>query len=435
MVAIYLATVINYSEDKMNNKLLHTPEGVRDIHFKEAQKKNTLQRKITAVFHRYGFTDVQTPTFEYIDVFNNKFSTIDVKDLYKFFDREGNILVLRPDITPSIARLVATNYNDDTTPKRFCYIGNTFRNSQSYQLKLKEFTQAGVELVGVDNEDADAEIIALTIHALQAAGLKDFQIDIGQAGFIKGLFEEAGLSASYEAELTKLIDEKNYIAVEELLDQEALAENHKQVLLDLPKLFGDVNVIEKARALTTNEKSLAALDRLERVYNILCDYEVERYVSFDLGMVSQINYYTGIVFRGYTYGTGVSIVDGGRYDTLIEEYGFKAPSVGFAIVIDEVMNGIERQNIDIETEQKDTLLIYNRKSRQVAIKIAHRMRSEGMNIEIGLLEASIEENIAYGKKEGIGGIMNFISKDDVELINLETEERQSLDVKSLLEER
>lgn len=419
----------------MNDKLLHTPEGVRDIHYKEAQKKATIQRKIMAVFHRYGFTDVQTPTFEYINVFNNKFSTIDVKDLYKFFDRDGNILVLRPDITPSIARLVATNYNNNSLPKRFCYMGNTFRNVQSYQLKLKEFTQGGVELVGVDNEDADAEIIALTVHALQAAGLKEFQIDIGQAGFIKGLFEEAGLDPAYEEELKKLIDEKNYIAVEELLDQEELDEAHKQVLLDLPKLFGDVNVIEKARALTTNATALGALDRLERVYQILKDYNVEKYVSFDLGMVSQINYYTGIVFRGYTYGTGVSIVDGGRYDTLIEEYGFKAPSVGFAIVIDEVMNSIERQAIDIETEQKDTLLIYNRKSRQMAIKVAHRMRAEGMNIEIGMLDEDLDKNLEFGKREGIGGIMNFVTSDEVELINLTTDEKQTVDVKSLLEDR
>ncbi len=419
----------------MNDKLLHTPEGVRDIHYKEALKKATIQRQILAVFHRYGYTDVQTPTFEYIDVFNNKFSTISVKDLYKFFDREGNILVLRPDITPSIARLVATNYNNNALPKRFCYMGNTFRNQESYQLKLKEFTQGGVELVGVDNEDSDAEIIALTIHALLAAGLKEFQIDIGQAGFIKGLFEEAGLDAVYEDELKKLIDEKNYVAVEELLDQEELSKSHKKVLLDLPKLFGDVDVIKKAREMTTSKTALEALDRLERTYRILKDYDVDRYVSFDLGMVSQINYYTGIVFRGYTYGTGVSIVDGGRYDTLIEEYGFNAPSVGFAIVIDEVMNALERQNISVATEKKDTLMIYNDATRAMAIKVAHKLRSEGMNIENGMFGASLEQNIAYGKKGQIGGIMNFISNDTVELINLSDDERQSLDVKSLLEDR
>ena len=419
----------------MNDKLLHTPEGVRDIHFQEAQKKDAIQRKIMTVFHRYGFQDVQTPTFEYIDVFNNKFSTIDMKDLYKFFDREGNILVLRPDITPSIARLVATNYNHENTPKRFCYMGNTFRNSESYQLKLKEFTQAGVELVGVDNVDADAEILALVIHSLMASDLEDFQIDIGQAGFIKGLLEEAGLDPAFEEELKKLIDEKNYIAVEELLFDLELEEVKKQQLLDLPKMFGDVSIIDKAREMTTSQTAHEALDRLADIYSILCDYGVEKYVSFDLGMVSQINYYTGIIFRGYTFGTGVSIVDGGRYDTLIDEYGFNAPAVGFAIVIDEVMNSLERQSIEVATEKKDTLLLYKADSRKMAIQVAHRMRADGMNIEIGMLDLDLEANIAYGKKENVGGILNFISAEEVELINLETEEKQTLDVKSLLEDK
>lgn len=416
----------------MNDKLLHTPEGVRDIHCIESLKKNAIQKKIMSVFHRYGFKDVQTPTFEYIDVFNNDCATIDIKNMYKFFDRDGNILVMRPDVTPSVARLMATGYNHEATPKRFCYLGNTFRNSESYQLKLREFTQAGVEFIGTDSEDADAEIIALVIHSLLATGLKEFQIDVGQAGFFKGLLEEAGLNSTYEEELRKLIDEKNYIAVEELLDSLELDEKHKQVLLDLPKLFGDVSVIAKARAITTNEKALNALDRLEKVYNILCDYEVDGFVSFDLGMVSQINYYTGIVFRGYTFGTGTSIVDGGRYDTLIQEFGHDAPAVGFAIVIDEVMNSIERQDIAIDIDLTNTLLVYKPESRQMAIKIAHNMRADGMIIEIGMLEATIDENIAFGKKEGIGGIMNFISEDEVELINLETDEKQLLDVASFL---
>ncbi len=416
----------------MNDKLLHTPEGVRDIHCDEALKKNELQRKIMTVFHRYGFKDVQTPTFEYIDVFNNDCATIDIKNMYKFFDRDGNILVMRPDITPSIARLMATGYSHESTPKRFCYLGNAFRNSESYQLKLREFTQAGVELIGTDNEDADAEIIALVIQSLLSSGLRDFQIDIGQAGFFKGLLVEAGLGSDYEEELRKLIDEKNYIAVEELLDSLELDDAHKKILLDLPKLFGGVQVIEQARAITTNQLALDALDRLESVYKILCDYGVDRYVSFDLGMVSQINYYTGIVFRGYTFGTGVSIVDGGRYDTLIEEFGHKAPAVGFAIIVDEVMNSLERQEIEIEIDSTDTLLLYNRESRPMAINIAERMRAEGMILEIGMLDQDLEANIAYGKKAGIGGIMNFVSKEKVDLINLKNDEVQTLDVESLL---
>ncbi|PKM53973.1 ATP phosphoribosyltransferase regulatory subunit [Petrocella atlantisensis] len=415
----------------MRDKQLHTPEGVRDIHCNEALKKHEIQRRIMAVFHHYGFLDVQTPTFEYIDVFSHDSGTIDIKNMYKFFDSDGNILVMRPDITPSVARMMATGYHHENTPKRFCYLGNAFRNIESYQLKLREFTQAGVELIGIDSEDADAEIIAIVIQSLLAVGLKDFQIDIGQAGFFKGLLEEAGLDSKYEEELRMLIDQKNYIAVEELLDSLELDQAHKKVLLDLPKFFGDVKVIEQAKSTTMNKKALAALDRLERIYNILCDYKVEQYISFDLGMVSQINYYTGIVFRGYTFGTGVSIVDGGRYDTLLQEFGHSAPAVGFAIIVDEVMNSIERQHIEIDVPSTDTLLLYNLKSRTMAISIADRMRREGMRIEIGMLDRDLEENIAYGKKNHIGGIMNFLSLDEVELVNLETEERNTVDVKSL----
>lgn len=418
----------------MNDKLLHTPEGVRDIHCDETLKKNELQRKIMTVFHRYGFKDVQTPTFEYIDVFNNDCATIDIRNMYKFFDSDGSILVMRPDITPSIARLMATGYNHVKTPKRFCYLGNTFRNIESYQLKLREFTQAGVELIGVDNADADAEIIAMVIDSLLASGLREFQIDIGQAGFFKGLLVEAGLNSNYEEELRKLIDEKNYIAVEELLNSLEMDEAHKKTLLDLPKLFGDVKVIERAREITTNQLALDALDRLESVYQILCDYGVERYVSFDLGMVSQINYYTGVVFRGYTFGTGVSIVDGGRYDTLLQEFGHDAPAVGFAIVVDEVMNSLERQDIEIKTDSTDTLMIYNAQSRKMAIKVADKMRADGMIIEIGMLDASADENIAYGKEAGIGGVMNFVSEKDVELINLATDEKTVVDVASIIGE-
>lgn len=416
----------------MNDKLLHTPEGLRDIHCEETEKKHFLQERIRSVFNQYGFKDVQTPTFEFMDVFNNKCATIDLKDLYKFFDRDGNIMVMRPDITPSIARLIATGYNKNTTQKRLCYLGNVYRNSESYQLKLREFTQAGIELIGVDSADTDAEIIAIAIHSMLATGLREFQIDIGQAGFFKGLLKEVGLADRYEEELRKLIDEKNYIAVEELLDDLDIDETHKQILLDLPKLFGQVDVIEKARLITTNKVALKALDRLEAIYEILCDYEVEKYVSFDLGMVSQINYYTGIVFRGYTFGTGASIIDGGRYNHLIKEFGYDTPAVGFALVVDEVMNSIERQGVEITGERIDTLLLYNAETRHMAIKVAHEMRLSGMKVEVGLLDKSLEENIAYGKIEKIGGIMNFSDSDQVMLVNLDSGEKEKVDVAHLM---
>ncbi|MCT4545456.1 MAG: ATP phosphoribosyltransferase regulatory subunit [Vallitalea sp.] len=416
----------------MIDRLLHTPEGVRDFNIKETSKKIELQNRISSVFHRYGFRDIQTPTFEYFDVFNHKRGTVDIREMYKFFDSDGNILTLRPDITPSIARYVSTYYKNDNDPVRVCYIGNTFRNSKSYQGKLREFTQAGVELIGINSEDIDAEIIALIINSLSIAGLQEFQIDIGQAGFFKGLAEEAGLNEDEEEELRKLVDEKNFIAVEELLTKYNMTDDLKEVFLDLPKLFGSVEVINKARKLTTNKKAIESLDRLEKVYEILCDYGVEEYVSFDLGLVSYLNYYTGIIFRGYTYGTGVSIVDGGRYDSLLKQFGKDVPAIGFAIVIDELMLAIERQKINLPEFNIDTLIIYNDKTRKQAILLSEEFRSQGMNVQTGLLDKTLEENINYGKKHSIGGIISLNNKEDVTLINLETMDKNVVTLNELL---
>lgn len=418
----------------MKDQLLHTPEGVRDIHLSEAAKKNDMQGRVMSIFHSYGFKDVQTPTFEYIDVFNNERGTVDTKMMYKFFDRNGSTLALRPDITPSIARFVATSFEKDNLPKRICYLGNTFRNNESYQGKLREFTQAGVELIGLDNSDADAEVIAVIVNSLLACGLKEFQIDLGQAGFFQGLVEEAGLTIDQAEELRSLIDEKNYIAIENLIDQLEMEPQHKDVLLNLPKLFGSVEVIEKAKSLTTNAKALASLSRLEAVYEILCDYGIEEYISVDLGMVSQLYYYTGIVFKAFTYESGVSIVDGGRYDNLLAQFGTDAPAVGFAIIVDELLSALERQNIALADVKVDTLLLYTPQARRVAIGIAEGMRAQEMNIETGLLEADVETNIAYGKKYGIGGILNFLNDDDVELINLKTGKRETVKVSTMFED-
>lgn len=418
----------------MVDRLLHTPEGVRDIHCEETSNKIELQNRIQSVFHRYGFKDIQTPTFEYYDVFNHERGTVDIREMYKFFDRDGNILALRPDITPSIARFVATFYKNYNNPMRICYVGNTFRNRESYQGKLREITQAGAEFIGPNSADADAEIIALVINSLNIAGLEDFQIDIGQAGFFKGIVEEAGLNSNEEEEIRKLIDEKNFIAVEELLTELDMSEESKKVFLDLPKLFGSVEVLEQARKLTTNKKAIEAIDRLEKVYEILCDYGAQKFISFDLGLVNELNYYTGITFRGYTYGTGVSIVDGGRYDTLLKQFGKDTPAVGFAILIDELMMAMERQKLTLPVLETDTLILYTEDSRRIAIRIAEEYRSEGMNVETELIDNTMDEIIKYGKERNIGGIMNFVDSKNVELINLETLDKTKVSVEELLKE-
>ena len=180
---------------------LHTPEGVRDIYSKECEIKLALQKKLSKVLHLYGYQDIQTPTLEYYEVFRKEIGSTSTQELYKLFDREGNILALRPDITPSVARAAATLFENEEKPVRLCYAGNTFINHSSYQGRLKENTQLGAELIGLDSVEADAELIAMVADGLKQVGLKEFQISLGHVDFVKSLMEAAGLGEEESHEI------------------------------------------------------------------------------------------------------------------------------------------------------------------------------------------------------------------------------------------
>ena len=200
-------------------QILHTPEGVRDIYSMECAKKLAIQEQLHRVLHLYGYHDIQTPTFEYFDVFRKEIGTISSKELYKFFDREGNTLALRPDITPSIARAAATLFSEQRLPIRLCYIGNTFINQSSYRGKLKESTQLGAELIGDGTVEADAEMLALVIDSLKAVGLKEFQLMIGSAAFFQSLLQEAAMEEADELRARELITNRNYFGLDEHLKE------------------------------------------------------------------------------------------------------------------------------------------------------------------------------------------------------------------------
>ncbi len=417
----------------MINQLLHTVDGLRDIHPVDTLKKNNIEKNFGAMFAHYGYEQIQTPTFEYFDIYHDKRGTDNGRNLYKFFNREGDILALRPDVTPSIARYMATFHNHEKAPKRFSYIGNVFYNNENYQGKLREYTQAGVECIGIQAPDADAECIALAVNAILSSGLSEFQIDIGHVGYFNGLVEEAGFDDSMAEDLRSLIDEKNYIGLEEVLAEHEIPDNIKTALIDLPKLFGDASILDKAASYTSNPKSGQAIDRIRKVYEILSDYDVTRYVSFDLGMVSKLNYYTGLIFKGYTYDVGDSIVDGGRYDRLLGTFSYDAPAVGFAIKTDEVMNALARQQIQVDIKRIDTLIVYDEANRRVAIKLAETLRRQGMTVELGIDGLTMEESIAYGKNKEIGGMMVIKDSDKIELRNLSTDEVSDARISDLVE--
>lgn len=339
----------------MNQRLLHTPEGVRDIYGKEYAKKIAVEEQLHGVIAGYGYEDIQTPTFEFFDVFSREIGTTPSKDLYKFFDKEGNTLVLRPDFTPSMARCAAKYFMEEKRPIRFSYKGNTFTNTSNLQGKLKEVTQMGAEFINDASVEADGEMIAMVVEALKSAGLKEFQVSIGQVEYFKGLCQEAGLDEETELDLRACISGKNFFAAQELLNERKVAQPYRETLLKVADLFNSMTSLSDARTLVHNDRSLAAIERLETLDEVLRLYGVQDYVSYDLGMLSKYNYYTGVIFKAYTYGVGNAIVTGGRYNTLLGRFGKDAPAVGFAIVIDDMMEALSRQRSEVAVKEIQTI--------------------------------------------------------------------------------
>ena len=337
---------------KNQNPILHTPEGVRDIYGSEFVQKFELQQLLYRVLAGQGYQGIETPTFEFFDVFSREVGTVPSRELYKFFDKEGNTLALRPDMTPSIARAVSKYFHDET-PIRLCYMGNTFINYDKYQGRLKETTQLGAELMGEESVEADVELLSVLIEALKAAGLREFQVSVGQVEFFKALLKEAGIGSEAEESLRRLIADKNRFAAEELLADYELAGELREAFLEMTTLSGTTEVIEQARALTKNEEALRALARLEAIYEGLKEKGCEKYITFDLSMLSKYNYYTGIVFRAYSYGYGEPVAKGGRYDTLLSHFGRQLPAVGFAIVIDQLQRALRNDGLRKEASGPD----------------------------------------------------------------------------------
>lgn len=392
----------------MNNALYHTPEGVRDRYNEESARKSAVKDKMVSVMHSFGYRDIETPTVEFFDVFNKDRGSVENRDMFKLFDKEGNTLVLRPDITPSIARAVSKYYADEDMPIRLSYCGNTFYNGASHQGKMKEITQLGAELIGDETSDADAEMIAMLISSLKEAGLEDFQVEIGHAGFFKELVAEAGLSDEEIDKLKIFYENKNTFGVEHLLEENGrVPESTKRSLLELTETFGTIDQITALKEKSDNKIVVSTIEYLEEVYRILSYYGLEKYVSFDLGILGHYKYYTGIIIQGYTYGTGEMIATGGRYDKLISQFGKDVSSVGYGINLDVLMLALSRQGISIKTDIEATILLYEREQKAMAVKLACELRQNGEHIQLmkKFHEKSIEDYKELAGRSFIGKII------------------------------
>lgn len=404
---------------------LHTPEGVKDYLPIECTIKKKIEDNISRVFKSYGYLPITSPTFEYNDVFCGMGGVKDNR-VFKFVDRDGALLVLRPDMTPAIARIGATAYNKKDMPLKFYYIENMFRTNENYQGKLREFTQAGIELLGINSIDADAEVVLTAINSLLSIGVNKFKLDLGHASFLKGVIEEANVSDELSAAIQENIIKKNYVAVNELAEN-IENQNIRYILQELPLLIGNENVIAKVKDKVTNESSIKAINYLGELYNILKSLGYEKYVSFDLGVIGSMDYYTGLIFRGYTKGSGASILDGGRYDNMVEKFGAEMPAVGFALKVNDLMKAM-----DIGDGAECTYLaMYSDENKIDVFKAENILRNNNINIENSFIGCDVEKNIDYALSKNIPYILHF-DNNKITCIDVKSKEKKNIDIAELL---
>jgi len=381
----------------------HTPDGAEDCLPRECFLKKNIEASLRSVFLRHGFLEVETPAFEYYDVFSSGVGSYLQEKMIKFFDAKGRILVLKPDHTVPIARMYNAYYAEGARQQRFFYIQNAYSFEQSAYGKSSEYTQAGIELIGEKGCGADAEVIYIAVQALKAAGLKDFKIDIGQVGFFKALIRDANLEESVIDGIRHNIDIKNMFELNNVLINAGIDDELKSKLDRLPVLFGGEEVFAEADAICSSSECREALQNLREVYALLCAYGIRDYISIDLGMLHDIGYYSGIIFRGLASGIGFPVISGGRYDNLLAEFGTAMPATGFAMGIKRIMIALEKQGLLQGDAAVDCVVAAEAASVVAAHEFCERMRDQGKRVSFctdGGYEAARELKKQAGAAEG-----------------------------------
>ena len=383
---------------------LITPEGTRDLLFEECLARRSVERRLKELFARIGYSEVVTPGLEFFDVFNGSTRNFRTENLYKTFDSKGRIIVMRPDSTIPIARLVATRLKDTVMPLRLYYNQRIYENNALLKGRSDETVQAGIELIGGNNSKrADYEVLCTAVDALAMFDKDNFRLELGHIGYFKELVAKLGVDEDVREEIRMLISTKNYPALNDLLA--TFGDNDvTRALKQLPRLFGGAEVFEKAESIYNDDKIKAILTDLKEEYERLTGLGYEGKISVDLGIVSHTDYYTGIVFKGYLSEVGKYVLNGGRYDNLISEFGFDSPAVGFGVDVDAVARHLAKIGGGFTPKTADILVHGDEGCDVAAFKYVSELSESGKVVEYSLFD-SFEESAEYAKKKGIPEIV------------------------------
>ena len=304
------------------------PPGTRDVLPDEMRELRAISTRMRAVFEDAGYGEVHTPALEYEEVLRRGEEHA-AGARYRTFDEQGDVLALRSDMTIPIARVVATRYADAEPPLRFCYFAHAWRAVERGVGEPREFLQGGLELIGSPAPEGEAEVLALTIAALQEAGLRRHRVGVGDGALYRGLLRDVGVDEEQHLPLLECLSRRDLVGLDMLISRlPGLGERERSLLVRLPELRGGIDVLDRADGLE--------LGGLRELHELLAERGVADRVIFDLGLVRELGYYTGAVFEVYDPAVGFALGGGGRYDDLLGRFGRPLPACGVGLDVQRV---------------------------------------------------------------------------------------------------
>ena len=387
---------------------LITPEGTRDLLFDESVARRTVEDKLQKLFKDYGYSEVITPGIEFYDVFMLKSRYFAQESMYKLSDAKGRLMVLRPDSTMPIARLAATRLKDETYPLKLFYSQNIFRINPKDSGRDDEIIQSGVEIIGGDTKKADMEALNLAAEAVMTIETDDFRFEIGDSAFFKILISKITEDEEETEQIREYIENKNLPELKVALEKYGETDDAK-ILYELPKLFGGEEVFDRADKLFSDEKLTAVLDDIKQAYRYLCALGFKDKITVDFGLVNKANYYTGLLFRGYIHGYGMPVLSGGRYDTLIGDFGLSHPATGFAVNINAVAKALLKKNQNALVTPSEILVYAEADAAEQGFVHCRSLTQSGIKAE-NSLNGSLEEAKEFARKKGIKTV-DVVNKD------------------------
>lgn len=376
---------------------LLTPEGTRDLLFDECLAKRNIQERLRKIFTAYGYSEVITPGLEFYDVFNGKARYFPQETMYKLVDGKNRLMVLRPDNTLPIARLAATRLREEKLPLKLYYNQSIYMVNPKNSGRDDEFTQSGIEIIGGEKISADYEALSLAAQALFSCD-EDFRLEISEGSIFSSIVADLKLSEEKTELIHRLVETKNYPALNEAAA--GMSGEAVMAVKALPSLFGGGEVFSAAERYMYTPESKEKLDYLRGIYEALCSMGYSGKIKVDLGLAHKKNYYTGILFRGYVEGYGQPVLSGGRYDTLLGDFGRKAAAIGFAVNVEAAAKVLLRNSQETFVEPADVMVFSESGNEISGLNRCRELIDSGLTVYNSLC-GTLEESAEYAKAHGI----------------------------------